>query len=1379
MASENRPGVIVTQALSENVAISATPTLVPLVMAPCFQIIEATNSDGSLNSSAKHASQYNQASLTIPQANFPDPRSNIDEIDIYEDKVNVQLYKFSGLSQLQRGSNGTAGSSFLQRIKSIYRPAIVFDTGASINFASDVKTLVMAIDTANPGADDKDITYTFTGLMTADQIATSINDRYGSTIAFEDSNKVVVFSPTYGPAGSITIRGDSSALDDFDGTGTYRFLDNAGAAITTDIRVEGSGLAAQDDEDGDLLSPWIEYSRGAAKYSTAIKGTTYTAMNAWPDWAAFNSGTDDTPKLKTGPAPAVTFAGSSPTVPLAKATATTPGDYLVADAIRPSSSEVIAVETSRFKLGTINTSKSTFSSTTGELVTRVYDALEVNILTRALPFSPKYAYFVAQNLVAGSIVPEGEAATLSGTAANILPAKYAQVSGSTGLDTTLQSGGLISAGGLTLVIQETVDGVQKPEVTVAFTGVDKSATDLAGQISGYKDEDAGYTLTCTAAVVGNYFVITSAKTGKDQGISVKASGNANSKLGFSSSSATSAFGKDFECASVASFTTEPFDPTHQNAQTAVIDMIFTDGDGVSHVLSDTLASTPLADINALVTEISGKFDGTGGLLMKYGIAVGKVEAVGTNQLKFSTIDGGADAGLVVSTSEPDIGILEASFKESELSVDVVGDLTAFTLEQSSVTIATINSGLSGSGNTTYTEIAAALNADATFNAATNPDFFAYVKDEGLSTEKVVIVHLNPAKQSAISVTADTGATVTVGAPVAFTNIDESGSDKLKDSSLKFYLDDNPYGYEISKFITNSVSDAVDEINELVGGDVDVASFSTTDGAITLTSTSVGAASDLLIDTASTSYASTHLAFTASSDSGSGRPNPDFYIDSSTNAVMLGPNILRNTSTGIPYSKEATFIDIYIEYTALRKDVTSSAASPGLLSFGSISELEASIGPISQDNPLGLAAYLCLLNSAGSLVSCLGVDESTAAAPLGTVNSYLRALEFAESKEVYAMAPMTDDLFIQKQISTHVQTMSTPSERGERIALFWAATPERAVDTSIEGGSGTATANGIDNQLTLGDNHGDNVIAAGISTLSSIALSKDLYLEVTVVSGGSTSVNNYSVSALDGFQATLRTSFSSTENTDGFYSDVKFAGTSSSTRVISYALRIRGEKLLIKGTTLPDTAAICAAAAAQAAAFNHRRVFYLFGDSVDVSIDGVVTNIPGYYVTAGLAGMIGSQDPQQPFTNLVMNGYSKVYGTEDTYSENQLDIIADGGRYVLKNLGGGISARHQRSTSNLTIEARELSITKAIDFLAKGLRQINRVFIGKFVITPGFLDQLTMANEGFLRRVVQQGVVRSSSLQSLLQSETAPDTVLIEVEVQPAYPCNKIRITIVS
>ena len=188
---------------------------------------------------------------------------------------------------------------------------------------------------------------------------------------------------------------------------------------------------------------------------------------------------------------------------------------------------------------------------------------------------------------------------------------------------------------------------------------------------------------------------------------------------------------------------------------------------------------------------------------------------------------------------------------------------------------------------------------------------------------------------------------------------------------------------------------------------------------------------------------------------------------------------------------------------------------------------------------------------------------------------------------------------------------------------------------------------------------------------------------------------------------------------------------------------------------------------------------LYCDNVDVSIDGVVTPVPGYYVSAAIAGMIAEQAPQQPFTRVSLTGFSQVYGTDSTFSENQLDIIADGGRYVMINQGGRIASRHQRSTATISIEARELSITKAIDFLAKGLRATNRAYIGRYVINPGFIDQLVMSNTGYLARVARAGVVNAAHLQSVLQDSSAPDTVLVEVEVAPAYPCNTIRITIVS
>jgi hypothetical protein len=872
---------------------------------------------------------------------------------------------------------------------------------------------------------------------------------------------------------------------------------------------------------------------------------------------------------------------------------------------------------------------------------------------------------MAQNLVYGEVSPAGSQASVSGSNANVIAARKAQISGK--FDNAFSSS--VAMSGLTFVMQEVIDGIQQDEVVIVFAGT-LSKADVAAAIT------ANTSLACSASVVDGYLVISSSKVGADQSVTVKSTGTANALLGFSSVQSTSAFGKDLEVAQVASIVGSNFDIATAIASGPSYSLSFaiTDSLGERTSISKFVDLTGLADYDAVVSAIATMFGGSSSDLTLYheGIAFATVStddgaATTGGNIVFSSIEGGADVVL-------------------------------------------------------------SLDAD--------------VSDMGL----------------------------TAG--------DGYGSDLLKDSILTFFLDDNPFSYEVM-FESNSVAAAVSLVNDAVGGDIEIASADSL-GVFTLTSSFAGAASKVEV-VASGAAEPSVLDITNSINvvaSGSGRPNPDFYIDPVTLSIVLGANQLRNISTGIPYSKDSAFADIYVEYKALRHDVSASAAVPGLVSFNNFTELDASIGPVSQENPLALAAYLCMLNSPGVKISCLGLDETTDAAPMGTVDAYLRALSFLESKEVYTIAPMTDDAVVHQLVSTHVQTLSSPEERGERIAVLWKPTPVRAADTSIQGGSGVATQTGANNQLKLAVNPSSELISNGIVDLTSIAVSKGVYLEVTTVAVGKTTVANYSVSSVSGLIATLNTSFSGSENVDGFYSETPFSGTASFA-AISYALRIRGEKLVITGTTLPDVSAILSTAAEQGQAFASRRVFLLMGDSADTSIDGVVTNVPGYYIAAGVAGMIGSLSPQQPFTNLVMNGFTKVYGTDDTYSENQLDVAADGGRYILKNLGGGIASRHQRSTSITSIESQELSITKSIDFLAKGLRDVNRVFIGKYVITPGFLDQLTMANEGHLRRVVLQGVVNSAKLKSLLQSETAPDTVLIEVEVQPAYPCNKIRITIVS
>ena len=1494
MASNNRPGVEIKQELSQSASVVAAPTLVPCVVGVCNQIIEATDSDGALDSDAKYAdAQYNQASMYVPQADFPDPRDNIDELEIDEGSVLLSIYFGGSLRTLDRGSNDTYGSALL-KLMNLSRKASIRSSAAS-PYVFDSTTgdpLTLAFDVVNDTDTSSDITVTLTGSMTADEVAEAINDAVGSEVAevvdVGGNDKVQITSPSFGATSSITVRAGTSALT---------ILFGGSFDDSKEYRVEGAGFRGQDDEDSDLTTPWLEFYRGGYFEDGTEQPTFDASPTANVIWAGQ---VDIDGTFNTSKAAAVTYSGGSATVPLLAATTSRPGDQFWADGTQVGSGEIIKVEQSRFKIGKLNNSTSTFDDD-GEPTNRVYDTVEVNTTSHGTPFAPKYAYFIARGLTYGSITPAGEAASLAGLNTG-LSARAAMVQGDSGITFP------VSLASLTLNFSVTEDGVEGDEVSYTFAGgpyatINELTDALAlvavfSQLSFSTDPD-------------RRLVISTTKTGADQSVTVKSTGTANTALGYSTSSATSGTGKDVEFATQATLTSDYFALPLADVS-ATFELVIEDSKG-SHSLSATVdlsTAANLGDVLELIAETFGDADGSvsptiydGGIPVATLTSSGDTDAGGT--ITITTIEGGASvtleitavdindgfrflgfhdatggtsaqldslggissfidlAGLWVVGAGPDgfrleivgganalvatdLTIPAATYDANELATAIAlaintaigaGTVTCvwnaagyFVITAAGAASITVSARSAGTdlsdeifggtidqdvvattwtgdtptqplltiefthdntvpttitGTATYAMAAAAdaetlaalLNADADFNgitaaAARLVEWFSTDNDvisvRTINGGVVIGLVVAMSQPGFDAMGFDVAAQLDDYGAAAGSNADNTGADGLKSSTLIFNLDDNPYDYEIT-FDSNSLQDAIDGINLLVDGSDDVASEDT--AKIVLTSLLAGAASKVAIDTTST--ADTVLGLTGT-DSGAGRPNPDFYLDDD-GAIHIGPNILRNRSSGIPFSLESALGDIYVAYTALRKDVTAAAADPALLSFDSSSDMEAGIGPISVDNPLALGMFLAIANAPSRSVSGLGIDEANAAAPGGTLDGWTRALEYLESKEVYGLAPLTADEYVQSLIATHVTSMSQPEERGERIVFLWSPIPDRDTATTVATGEDGQT-NGTDDSFTLDVNPSSSLIENGIDPSDEIDIDENLYLELVITVGGASELRRYSVQTVNGVILTLRTTFATDENEDGFFTtetlDEEVSGT-------DWALKIRGDELVITGTTLPNLSAKATAAGAAAETYASRRVYYLACDSLDTSIDGSTKNVEGYYAAAALVGMVAEQLPQQPFTNLPITGFSKVYGTDDTFSENQLDTIADGGRMVLVNLGGKVVPRKQLSTSTTSIEAKELSITKAIDWLAKGLRSTNRVFIGRSVITSGFLDQLTMCNQGFLAYAVQLGVVRKADLTSLLQSTEEPDTVLIEVEVEPVYPCNKIKITIVS
>lgn len=503
-----------------------------------------------------------------------------------------------------------------------------------------------------------------------------------------------------------------------------------------------------------------------------------------------------------------------------------------------------------------------------------------------------------------------------------------------------------------------------------------------------------------------------------------------------------------------------------------------------------------------------------------------------------------------------------------------------------------------------------------------------------------------------------------------------------------------------------------------------------------------------------------------SSSGVTRPPPNLSMDLSGN-LTFKPEIIRDVK-GNPVSTGKA--SIYVAYKAVRQDVSPLATNPGLLRFNSTTEVGSQVAPISVDNPMALGAYFALLNAPDTQVTALGVDAVSASAPDGTVEAFTRAAEFLEGYEVYAIAPMTHDSSVAAIYSTHVTTMSDPANKGERVCIFNLDVPATKLDTLVASGvdgNTTGTSNQFDTGVT---NLGALLLAQGLEPTGTVPVASGLYLDVG-------DGKKYSVTSISGGIVNVKTSgFASGSNDDGFY-----ATTTLPAPLISqvFALRIRGASLVnVDGT--PDKNGIAATVQKTNQGYLNRRFWSVFPDQCAATLDGVEQVIEGYYMAAAIAGMVGKQPPQQSFTNFPMSGFTRVIGSNDKFSEKQLNVMAAGGTYVVVQDAPNtpLVSRMALTTDMTSIETRTDSVTKVVDYTAKFLRQGLKNFIGRFNITQGFLDSLSHVIQGLLGFLEDSGVLIGSNLNSIIQDEDAPDTVLVEVTLDVPFPCNYIRLTLV-
>lgn len=509
-----------------------------------------------------------------------------------------------------------------------------------------------------------------------------------------------------------------------------------------------------------------------------------------------------------------------------------------------------------------------------------------------------------------------------------------------------------------------------------------------------------------------------------------------------------------------------------------------------------------------------------------------------------------------------------------------------------------------------------------------------------------------------------------------------------------------------------------------------------------------------------------------------RPDPDCTVDQNNGDTSFKSTLVRDTA-GTWHTLSLTS---YLQYTALRKDVSPEADNPALLVLDGTTQLTSLIEPVDATNPFAAGMYMALLNSSGAQASGISIDTNSALEPYGTVAAYARAFAFLEAKEVYAIAVLTSDIAVAQIANTHAVLMSQPEYKGERIAICCLPQPNRAVNTLVasgqcdRGGSSATIDTGIANLSAL-------LVANGIDASGDIPAGNTyngkkggVYLQVA--DDGS----RYSIKRVVGSTVQIRyraNEFEYGSNDDGFF---YATGTLPTTPWISFdfSTSIRGIELLLPDGK-PDKDAIANTYQDLGNSFSSRRFWNLVLDTCQATLNGISQSLPGFYMCAAYAGLVGGQPPQQSFTNFPIVGFTAVRGTNDYFSARQLNRIAAGGNTIIVQdpaNNGPIFPRMALTTDMTSVETRTDSITKCLDFTAKFLRRSLRIFIGRFNINQGFLDTLSHVVQGLLQFLTGSFVLVDAEINNIVQSDSEPDAVMLDITVDPPYPCNYIQVRLI-
>lgn len=498
-----------------------------------------------------------------------------------------------------------------------------------------------------------------------------------------------------------------------------------------------------------------------------------------------------------------------------------------------------------------------------------------------------------------------------------------------------------------------------------------------------------------------------------------------------------------------------------------------------------------------------------------------------------------------------------------------------------------------------------------------------------------------------------------------------------------------------------------------------------------------------------------------------RPSADLQVDADSGEALFKHEFFRDNA-GVP--TVAVDLGIYFGYTALRRDVSAAGSNANLLRISDLTTLSDQLSPVNPENPLALGLFFALLNAPGLETFGLGVSADSVDEPFGTLGAWAEAFEFIESKDVYAISPLTHAIEVAELADAHVTAMSDPEVGLERCVFFNPTRPTRSANTLVGSGS-LGNSVGAVSTFDTGLANLPALLAAAGFPAPPYDIDDRIFLRMD------DDTHNYLITNVVGSIVTVSTGALaagvSENNLDGFY----FAGAPPA---FPDPIVDRPFSVFVRGAPLTSRTDEAIAYAAIPGGFKNRRMIFVTPDMAKATIDGLEQEIDGFYVCSGLAGKTASKGPADPLTEVGIQGFTGLIGATDRYGEIQYRIMDGGGLWNMfqEQAGQAIKTRHQLTSDMSSIEKREFSILTALDFTAKFLRGSLRNFIGRFNITANLLSSISTTLQGLGLFLTSQGVLSSFKVERLVQDPTQPDVLLLDLLIGVLYPCNQIKITLI-